>query len=282
MCDVLGRGVEAQVRAGGRRARSAPPSSPCARGACRGSGARRRRRPCAAALRPEDVEAIRVRRSATRRDSPRRGSPQTIAPSGIATPSISVSRVAVRMMPVSGGLPAQALLDRLRASARGRARSGVELLGVREQPEQQVARRAVGGLGAGRRAAGAGRRRSPRRRGACPSSSASASTLIRSSRGALAALGEHAREVARAAPARRCIPRIGSIAMLISSTAQPVEVRRGPRSARPIMPAITVTGNGKVSSRTRSAWPRAAKRSMQAVHDRAHQLALPAVERALA
>ena len=46
-------------------------------------------------------------------------------------------------------LPAQALLDRLRHQ-RAVVAHRVELVGMREQPEEQVARRAVGGLGAGR------------------------------------------------------------------------------------------------------------------------------------
>ena len=47
------------------------------------------------------------------------------------------------------GLPAQALLDRLRHERAVRAHR-VELVRAPEQPEEQVARRAVGGLGARR------------------------------------------------------------------------------------------------------------------------------------
>ncbi len=59
--------------------------------------------------------------------------------------------VARRRAPDAGErrLPAQALLDRLRHE-RAVVAQRLELVGVREQPEQEVARRAVRGLGAGR------------------------------------------------------------------------------------------------------------------------------------
>ena len=70
-------------------------------------------------------------------------------PAGIVTPATSTSRMAVRPMPVSGRLPPQPLLDRLLHQGAVVAQRG-ELVGVREQPEHQVARRPVRGLGTGR------------------------------------------------------------------------------------------------------------------------------------
>ena len=134
-------------------------------------------------------------------------------------------------------LPAQAFLDRLRHQAAVGAQR-VELVGVGEQADEQVARRAVRRLGAGRAAAAGGTRRSRRRSSRVPSSSAWASTEITSSDGLRAAVGDDRAEVRRTAPATRAIARSRSKPALISSTAWRWNIGRSSRG-RPSMRAIT-------------------------------------------
>src|ERR1700741_4795123 len=74
----------------------------------------------------------------------------TEQPAGIWTPPSSVSRLATRGIMINGGDPPNGLpgpRDRLRHK-RAVGTYGVQLVRVRQQREQQVAERAVGGLDA--------------------------------------------------------------------------------------------------------------------------------------
>ena len=118
----------------------------------------------------------------------------TLPPSGMVTPAISTSLVAVRLIWSSGGSkrsPSSMAWGRRERSSR----TAVELVGMGEQQEEQVARRAVGGLRPGRQQEAqervdglvveAARRRSRRW----------TRSLITSSRGSCAAVGHDRREV---------------------------------------------------------------------------------------
>ena len=72
-----------------------------------------------------------------------------VAPAFTSTPSTTVSRVAVRMIVSSGGSHRRPSSIACGISVAIGAQR-VELVGVRQQTEQQVARRAVRGLRAGR------------------------------------------------------------------------------------------------------------------------------------
>ena len=124
------------------------PSSPCARGAGRGTcaGPTRTRGAASAAGR---CRTPRRSPSSARRGSPSRCSPRSSSPAGIGHAfDLGVARRGAHDAE-QRRLPAQALLDRLRHQAAVGAQR-VELVGVGEQAEEQVARRAVRRLGAGR------------------------------------------------------------------------------------------------------------------------------------
>ena len=149
--DVRRRRPSGSRRRFGRRSKQrvrARRVSPCAPGACRGRCGARTRTPCAG--------CGSRKMSNTSGSLPARlvvvGRADVDDDDGAARDrrrrSTSVSRVAVRTIVGERRLPAQALLDRL-LHQRAVGAQRVELVGVRQQAEQQVARRAVGRLGAG-------------------------------------------------------------------------------------------------------------------------------------
>ena len=72
-----------------------------------------------------------------------------LSPAPMVTPPISTSQVVVRLMREQRRFAAQPLLNGL-GQQRAVGTNGLQLVGVGEQQVQQVARRAVGGLGPGR------------------------------------------------------------------------------------------------------------------------------------
>ena len=100
----------------------------------------------------------------------------------MCTPPSSVSRVATRVM-ISSGASHRTASSIACDSSDAVGAHGVELIRVGQQPEQQVAQRAVGGLHPGGQQQTAGRKRFPRRTSFSPSISAAARPLMRSSRG---------------------------------------------------------------------------------------------------
>ena len=73
----------------------------------------------------------------------------TVAPAGTVTPESSTSQVAVRAMETRGGSSRSALLDGL-GEQRAVGGHRLQLVGVGEEEEEEVAGGAVGGLGPGR------------------------------------------------------------------------------------------------------------------------------------
>ena len=100
------------------------------------------------ARRPEDVELLGVAPSSFSSWFAEPMLTTIIEPAGIGTPSTSVSRVAVRMIASSGGSHRRPSSIACGISARS-SRSASSWSGLREQAEEQVARRPVRGLGAG-------------------------------------------------------------------------------------------------------------------------------------
>ncbi len=147
----------------------------------------------------------------------------TVDPAGMRTPSTSVSRVAVRMIPSSGGSHRSPSSIACGISSRS-ARSASSWSGLREQADEEVARRPVRRLGTG----GEQQRRNAQISSSVrrvPSSSAWASTEMTSSDGC-ARRSAMIRRSSRTAVATRLVARSRSKPALMSSTRLAVEHRQ--------------------------------------------------------